>query len=137
MVYGAHAYSWSLHHSGETGGAASQSDEKPATRPTGGGEVVTVSMTDEDAFKPPSITISAGTTVRWTNASKDEHTVTDDPKVASDAEDVSMPQGARPFNSGKIKPGGTFEQTFTVPGTYKYVCEPHEAMDMKGSIVVK
>jgi len=137
MVYGTHAYSWNPPHGDQTGATTGHSDEKPATRPAGGADVVTVSMTDEDVFKPASITIKAGTKVRWTNASKDEHTVTDDPKVAADAKDVAVPQGAKPFNSGKIKPGGTYEQTFTVPGTYKYVCEPHEEMDMKGTVVVK
>jgi plastocyanin len=50
---------------------------------------------------------------------------------------VAMPAGAQPFNSGKIKPGGSFEQKFSIPGTYKYVCEPHEEMDMKGQVIVK
>lgn len=54
----------------------------------------------------------------------------------SDARDVFFPAGAKPFNSGKIKPGGIFEQRFARPGTYRYVCEPHEDMDMKGELVV-
>jgi plastocyanin len=137
MIYGVHAYNWNPHHPAQTSDEG-HSAEGAATQPAGGGgNAVSVTMTDDDAFKPASVTIPTGTTVRWTNASKEEHTVTDDAKIASDAKDVALPAGARPFNSGKIKPGGTFEQTFTVPGTYKYVCEPHEEMDMKGTIVVK
>jgi plastocyanin/uncharacterized membrane protein len=138
MIYGTHAYAWNRPHATEEGGDTDHPAAKPDTRPTAaGGNVVAVTMTDDDVFKPASITIPAGSTVRWTNASKDEHTVTDDAKVAADAKDVALPSGARPFNSGKIKPGGTFEQKFDVPGTYRYVCEPHEEMDMKGTIVVK
>jgi plastocyanin len=136
MVYGVRAYNWRApRHDGATA-AAGHSDKEAATKPAGG-NVVAVTMTDDDVFKPASVTIPAGATVRWTNASKDEHTVTDDAKVASDAKDVALPACARPFNSGKIKSGGTFEQRFDVPGTYRYVCEPHEEMDMKGTIVVK
>lgn len=93
-------------------------------------------MTDDATFKPDHVTIPAGASIRWKNTSTDEHTVTDDPNVASDAKDVSAPASAKPFNSGKIKPGGTFEQTFTIAGTYHYVCEPHEDRDMKGKVTV-
>jgi plastocyanin len=141
MIYGTHAYAWNRPHAHEEGGDtdhAAAAAAKPDTQPAAaGGNVVTVTMTDDDVFKPASVTIAVGTTVRWTNASKDEHTVTDDAKVAADAKDVALPSGARPFNSGKIKPGGTFVQKFDIPGTYRYVCEPHEEMDMKGTIVVK
>lgn len=136
MVYGIHEYDWNPPHRTRGAGDGKGQPGEVMTSPDEHG-VVSVSMTDDDVFKPASITIPAGTTVRWKNASKDEHTVTDDPRAASDAKDVSMPAGARPFNSGKIKPGGTFEQKFTLPGTYRYVCEPHEEMDMKGQVVVK
>jgi plastocyanin len=104
----------------------------------GEGKVTVVTMTDEDAFKPETVTISVGETVRWENkGKKDAHNVTDDPKAASDAKEVAMPAGASAFDSGEIKPGGSFEQRFTVAGTYKYVCKPHEEMGMKGEVIVK
>jgi plastocyanin len=134
MVYGVHEYDWNPpHHAhqGNDGGSHSA-----ASQPGGAG-ATTVEMTDDATFKPSKIEVVVGSTVHWRNRSKDEHTVTDDPKVASDSKDVSMPAGAHPFNSGTIKPGGTYEQTFTIPGVYKYVCEPHEDMDMKGEVVVK
>lgn len=131
MVYGVHAYEWN-----PPGGQSANGADGATTRPSEAG-VTTVTMTDDDMFKPATVTIAAGTTVRWVNSSKDEHTVTNDARVANTAGDVSIPSGAKAFNSGKIKPGGTFEQKFTIPGTYKYVCEPHQEMNMKGTIVVK
>jgi plastocyanin len=35
-----------------------------------------------------------------------------------------------------MKPGMTFDYTFTVPGTYKYLCLPHEKDGMIGYIMV-
>ena len=101
------------------------------------GKVVVVSMGDDDTFQPAKITVAPGTVVRWTNVGKtDAHVVSDDVKVAKDAKDVSIPAGAKAFRSGEIKPGGTFDQTFTVAGEYKYICVPHEGMGMKGEITV-
>jgi plastocyanin len=74
--------------------------------------------------------------VRWVNGSSDTHTVSNDPKSASDAKNVSTPPDVARFNSGPIRPGGSFEHRFTTPGTYRYVCEPHEEMGMKGMITV-
>lgn len=146
MIYGLHEYDWNpprsvtgdRHDDGDHylanagGGAAAPSGRQPAEP-----GLAVVDMTDDDVFTPESISIAAGTTVRWTNRSKESHTVTDDPNAASDPKDVALPAGARPFDSGKIKPGGTFAQKFTVPGTYRYVCRPHEEMGMKGTVLVK
>lgn len=137
MVYGIHEYDWSRpadHHT--NGSQSAESQASPGAQPSPRQVATEIAMTDDDAFKPNRVTIPVGTTVRWKNVSKDVHTVTDDPKVASDAKDVSFPAGAKPFNSGKIKSAGTFEQKFTVPGTYRYVCAPHEDMDMTGTVVV-
>ena len=142
MVYGLHEYDWSRPADPQAADAESAAESAggepaaPGTRPSAQGDVAEVAVTDDDTFKPDQVTIPAGGTVRWKNVSKDTHTVTDDPKVASNAKDVSFPAGAKPFNSGKIKPGAVFEQRFTVPGTYQYVYEPHEEMDMKGKVVV-
>jgi plastocyanin len=55
-------------------------------------------MTADDAFKPKSISLVVGTSVRWRNRSKDEHSVSDDPHAASDEKDVSLPTAVQPFN---------------------------------------
>jgi plastocyanin len=137
MVYGLHAYLW-------TQPEHAQADVEPPPHSTGSsassqpatGEVVTINLTDEFRFKPGAVRVPVGTTVRWVNNSGDTHTVSNDPKSASDAKNVSTPAGAATFNSGEIKPGGTFEHRFTVPGEYHYVCEPHEEMGMTGTVVV-
>jgi plastocyanin len=140
MVYGLHAYDWNPPaHAARSGGQDDDAGHsaQSGVRPAGGeAGVVEVRMSDDAAFAPASLRIRAGATVRWTNASSDVHTVTTDPKAASEAKDVAIPAGARPFSSGDIQPGKAFEQKFTVPGTYRYVCEPHEGMGMKGEIVV-
>jgi plastocyanin len=49
---------------------------------------------------------------------------------------VSLPAGAAPFDSGSMQEGDIFRHTFTVPGTYTYLCVPHDRMGMVGRIVV-
>lgn len=129
MVYTIHEYDWNPpQHQTELNATATS---QPAGQP------LIIQMTDDDVFQPAKLTIAAGATVQWKNVSQDTHTVTNDPNVAADATDVSMPPGVKPFNSGKIRPGQTFEYHFITPGTYKYICEPHEAMGMMGQIEVK
>jgi plastocyanin len=63
--------------------------------------------------------------------------VTADPSKAATAKNVLLPEGAQPFDSGNIDAGGTYSYTFTVPGTYRYVCLPHELAGMIGIVVVE
>jgi len=72
------------------------------------------------AFNPAQITVSAGTTVRWTNQDSITHTVTAD-------------NGQ--FSSGNLTSGDSYQFTFTTPGTYAYHCSIHP--NMKGTVVVK
>lgn len=96
-----------------------------------------VDMTDRLRFTRPQVTVRVGQTVRWTNGSAVVHTVTADPALAADPSVVILPDGAVPFDSGRLVPGATFEHTFTVPGRYRYVCLPHEAAGMVGTVVVE
>ncbi|WP_225334699.1 cupredoxin domain-containing protein [Halomicrobium urmianum] len=98
-------------------------------------------------FRPEEHTVSAGDTVVWRNTSKQGHTVT--------AYEDGIPDEAAYFASGdydsesaardawRNRSGGvlteaqTFEHTFEVPGTYDYVCLPHESGEMLGRIVVE
>lgn len=75
-------------------------------------------------FSPAAIAVSPGTTVTWEWTGH------------GGAHNVVATQGT--FDSGEpVDDAGTrFEYTFDRPGTYTYVCEPHEAMDMKGAIFV-
>jgi plastocyanin len=70
-------------------------------------------------FAPKVVDIKAGDSVVWTNTGTLEHSVTAD-------------GGA--FDTGLIKPAGTFERKFDTPGTYAYHCTPHPWM--KGVIRV-
>jgi len=65
-------------------------------------------------FKPKSITIAVGTTVKWTNTTTVAHTVTSN--------------DGKTFNSGIINPGGTFSFTFKKKGTFGYHCMIHPFM---------
>ena len=63
--------------------------------------------------------------------------MTADPAFADDPAHVVLPKGARPFSSDELQPRNTFRHAFTVPGTYQYICIPHEQMGMIGEVVVK
>jgi len=78
-------------------------------------------------FSPDSITIKVGTTVIWTNndSSGTPHTVT--PK---------NPSAGWETGSGTLSLGDTYEYTFTVAGTYAYICSIHPAV-MSGTVIVQ
>jgi plastocyanin len=98
---------------------------------------VVVKMTDKPPmYQPLKVTVKVGQSVEWINNAQTLHSVTTDPDSAQKPTDVSSPPGAKPFDSGFMKPGATFDYTFTVPGTYKYLCLPHEKDGMIGWVIV-
>jgi len=74
---------------------------------------------DGFAFAPATLTVSAGTTVTWTNHDEEPHTV-----AASDGS----------FHSPGMGTGATFTHTFSTAGTFDYVCSIHPMMH--GTVVV-
>jgi plastocyanin len=101
------------------------------------GSKVVVTMTDNPArFVPEKATIKVGDTVEWQNTGKVLHTVTNNPTNAINKADTSSPAGTKPFDSGFMAPGAKYSFTFTVPGTYKYICLPHQKDAMIGTIIV-
>jgi plastocyanin len=88
-------------------------------------------------FEPAIIEVKAGQTVIWKNSSREVHTVTADPGQATSAQDVKLPKGAQKFDSGYLNPTQSYEHTFKMPGTYRYVCTLHEVQRMIGQIIVK
>lgn len=76
------------------------------------------------AFVPQEVTVKRGATVRWINAEKRQyHSV------------WFKAQGEKPGEY--FFPGETYQRTFDTPGTFPYVCEPHEKThDMRGVIHV-
>jgi glucose/arabinose dehydrogenase/plastocyanin len=83
-------------------------------------------MIENFEYAPQNITVTVGSTVRWTNLDLDYHTVTScirDPKS-----EACSPSGA--FDSGHIDQNEQWQYTFSSlsPGTYEYYCIPHPYM---------
>ena len=72
-------------------------------------------------YHAPSITVTAGTEVTWTNHGQHLHTVTD--------------RGGT-FDTNPISPKASSSVTFSVPGTYHYFCRINPAK-MNGIVVVQ
>ncbi|WP_435073389.1 halocyanin domain-containing protein [Halorubrum sp. HHNYT27] len=100
-----------------------------------GGEAETVDATGEEtvsvlvgadggfSFAPAALRVDVGTTVvwEWTGVGG-SHNVID--------------RGGA-FESGlAAAEGHTFEHEFSTPGTYEYVCTPHQTRDMEGTVEV-
>jgi plastocyanin len=86
---------------------------------TGGGPGTNEVWIQGMAFTPATITIMAGTTIKWTNKDAVAHTVTSDTGL---------------FDSGSIANGSTFSIQFNNTGTFPYHCAVHPGM--KASVVV-
>jgi plastocyanin len=118
--------------------AAPQGGEtRRVARPELDGPARIVRMTAQGRFEPAQVTIRAGEQVEWRNETAHAHTVTANPERAANPAHVILPEGAEPFDSGEIAPGASFSYTFDVPGTYIYVCGPHEEQGMMGIVVVQ
>lgn len=99
---------------------------------------IVVKMLDIPAsFEPAVITIDAGQAIRWENVGLSVHHAGSNPSTAIKGDDVANPDGAKPFDSGFLKPGESFTYTFTTPGVYKYVCAAHETSGMLGEVIVR
>jgi plastocyanin len=86
----------------------------PGTKGTGPGanEVWIQGM----AFSPATITVTAGTTITWTNKDAVSHTVTSNSGL---------------FNSGNLSTNSTYSFTFSTAGSYSYYCAIHPSMTAK------
>ena len=80
---------------------------------------------DNYQFNPSTVTITVGSTVRWTHNQSDPpgvpHTTTSDTDV---------------WNSGDLLFGDVYTFTFNSPGVYPYHCFYHGSMGMTGTVVV-
>ncbi|MFB6173831.1 MAG: halocyanin domain-containing protein [Halobacteriales archaeon] len=76
-------------------------------------------------FAPAAVHVDKGTTVVWEWNGK------------GGAHNVAGAEGAG-FSSGApvAEAGTTFEHTFEESGTYKYQCDPHASLGMKGVVAV-
>jgi plastocyanin len=80
-------------------------------------------------FSPSSLTIKAGETVTWTNMGPSAHTTTSDTGVWNSAV-MAAPSGGGGYGGGMS--GGTFQFTFSMPGTYSYHCSLHPPASYPG-----
>ena len=71
-------------------------------------------------FSPKKITVTKGTTVVWHWKGPVPHQLK-----------------GKGFSTGAPKTNVTYRHKFTKKGTYKYVCQIHKALGMKGVIIVK
>ncbi|MBB4637418.1 plastocyanin/azurin family copper-binding protein [Longimicrobium terrae] len=118
--------------------AATTAPAAGATAPATG-NVVEIKMVSENGgasgkFEPANVTVKKGDVIRWVMA---------DAQAAHNVS-FSMAQGnpagfSAPADSPYLNQAGqTFDVTVTMePGTYNYVCVPHMAMGMVGSITVQ
>lgn len=113
---------------------AACSQTGPAYGPPTPNTAATVEMSGL-SFGPTTVRVKAGDTVEWRNKSSFSHSVNADPARFPD--DVAIPAGAAPFDSGRMPSGQVFRHRFTTPGTYKYVCLPHVDLGMAGTVVVE
>jgi len=81
---------------------------------------VTQVKIDNFSFTPQTLTVTAGTTVTWTNSDDVPHNVVSTDKV---------------FKSKTMDTDEKFSYTFTKPGTYGYFCSIHPKMT--ATVVVK
>jgi plastocyanin len=75
---------------------------------------------DNFSFSPATITVPAGTTVRWTNRDDIPHTVVEDREA---------------FKSKALDTDEQYSYTFTKSGTYGYFCSIHPKMT--GKVIVQ
>lgn len=102
------------------------------------GKTIEVKMVDVSAtefkFEPADITVAPGDVVKFVQTVATPHNV----QFTKSPDGSNL--GARAMGPFLAAPGATYEVTIDegfAAGTHEYVCTPHAAMGMKGSITVK
>jgi plastocyanin len=85
-------------------------------------------------FMPETITVRAGTTVRWVNGEAITHTITSgaftDVNPSTGIRGSETPDGLFDVKlAPKGQDGDSFEHTYETPGTYPYYCDIHLSMN--------
>ena len=98
------------------------------------------------AFEPAELTVKAGDTVAWKFVGGEPHSVTAyDDGIPEDADywasgDFDNEDAAREGwanGKGAVASGQSYVHTFETAGEHEYVCIPHEAAGMVGTIIVE
>ncbi|MHB1500455.1 MAG: cupredoxin domain-containing protein [Candidatus Dormibacteria bacterium] len=96
---------------------------------------VTVIANNSFKFVPASVCLKVGGAITWKNTGNLPHTTTDIASLAANPANAVLPKGATGWNHA-LQPGVPYSLKFTVAGTYKYFCIPHELLGMVGQITV-
>jgi len=96
----------------------------------------TASIGVQDVGFAPSVdTVRAGTVVTWSNGGSLAHTVTSDGGLWNSGQISSAgPGGVDAYGYQVTAAAGSYQQTFSSPGSYSYHCSNHAFMT--GTIVV-
>lgn len=112
------------------------SGESATTEPADPGDIRAISI----KFAPETITVAAGTTVRWVNGETITHTITSgawgdvDPDTGIRA--TETPDGLFDVTLAPMgEDGDSFEYTYETPGTYPYYCDIH--LGMNAAVIVE
>ena len=130
-------------------GAAAPAGAAPAGAP---GAMAAISGTTHEVkmigdekgyrFEPENITIKAGDGIKWVTVSTPPHNVAfqNVPANAKAALMAGMPNQMSELASPMmLQNGESYTMSFAnvPPGKYEYVCTPHLAMNMKGTVTVQ
>ena len=85
-------------------------------------------------YDPVGLYVRKGETVHWVAVRGAPSVTAFHP--ANDNHELRIPEGAKPFDSGMLATGDTFQWTFDVEGTYDYFSKYHEGIGLIGRIVV-
>lgn len=99
-----------------------------AAAPAQGGAGVTVEVeAGDNVFRAAELTVRAGTTVKWTNAGRNNHDVT------------PVDDGGWGVSLAEFGPETSYSRVFTEPGTYRYYCSAHGTKNagMIGTVTVE
>lgn len=97
-------------------------------------EVKMVTNDDGTHFEPHAVRVKPGGTITWTLESGSHSTTA---YHSENDKPTRIPEGATPWDSGVLnEQGKSFSHTFETEGVYDYLCTPHEASGMVGTVVV-
>jgi plastocyanin len=100
-------------------GGGDKTDDKKAGGAVSGEPVVKIVNFQ---FEPKTLTVKAGSTVKWTNEDTATHSIKDTSQLAT------------PVSPDLVGKGSTFSITYGQPGSYSYICGIHQYMS--GSVQV-
>jgi plastocyanin len=123
-----------------TGGGAGTAAPAPAT-----GKVHEVRMVGDERgyrYEPTDLTVKQGDAVKWVMISGQPHNVAfqNVPPDARAQLSANMPNQLSDLSSPMLlNPNETYQMSFAgvKPGKYDYICTPHIANNMRGSITVQ